>query len=95
MKMVRPFALVTLGMLLGGGLVAAGAQLGATRPVPADRLEIGDSQFAGSYRLRFIRDTMTGTCYLAATADKTVPNGPREYTITAMTQADQTACVIK
>ena len=101
MRIMRTLALVLLGAFVGGGLVLTGERLGASSPsapsgpsAPA-RFEIGETLQAGAYPLKFIKDTGTQTCYLAAVSPANVANTPRTYTITALTQAHVMACDIK
>ena len=98
MRIMRAFALVLLGAIVGGGLILTGERLGASSPSAPSasaRFEMGETLEAGPYPLRFIKDTGTQTCYLAAVSPANVANTPRTYTITALTQAHVMACDIK
>ena len=94
MRIVKALALVVAGVLLGAGLVLSGERLSAKTAQGVDeRLELGRSLYAGDYPLRFIKDTVTGNCYLAGVGPApTAQNPARTYAITAITQTDQMAC---
>ena len=94
MRIVRALALVVLGIAIGGGLVLAGERVAAKSTTSSERLELGQTLSAGQYHLRFIKDTATGTCYLAGVSPEPAANAPRTYAITAITQAHVMACDI-
>ncbi len=97
MRIVKALALVVAGVLMGAGLVLSGERLAAKTPQAGDdRLELGRSLYAGNYPLRFIKDTVTGNCYLAGVGPaQPAQTVPKLYAITAITQTDQMACNLR
>jgi hypothetical protein len=92
MRIVRALALVLLGIAIGGGLILAGERVAAKSSTSSERLELGQTLSAGQYHLRFIKDTATGTCYLAGVSPDPAANTRATYEITAITQAHVMAC---
>lgn len=97
MRALRAILLVTVGAVIGAGLVVSADKLtaeGTFRPA-SGRFELGEADSAGDYPLRFIRDTKTNTCYLAGVNPRVADGRAPTYQITAITQADPIACTVK
>jgi len=89
MRFFRAIGLVALGVLLGVGATASAGS--ASAQAPSGRLTVTGSstEWAGNYPFRFIKDTKTGTCYLASLSGG---EGGSKVTVTAITRADDMSC---
>lgn len=80
MRVLKALGLIGFGVILGvGGAIQAAS---SPQAVSESRLTTGKMEWAGSYAFRFMKDSVTGQCYIIAINDG----------VSAITPTERNAC---